>query len=272
MPQAVAEFAPAKINLALRILGRRADGFHELDSIVAFADVGDRLTLERAERFEIAASGSFARDLPPPTDNIVYRAWKAVAADVRGLPPVRVHIEKNLPVSSGIGGGSANAAAMLRGLIKIFDLDMAAPGLERIALALGADVPVCLRSESCHMRGIGDRITPIGGLGPFHAVLVNPGAAVSTAAVFAKLGLMKGESFGRPSAAGEDWQNDLTSPAIAVQPAIAEVIAAMPGARMSGSGATCFAIFESRGEAVEFAADLKKRHAAWWIRDTTIGG
>jgi 4-diphosphocytidyl-2-C-methyl-D-erythritol kinase len=156
--------------------------------------------------------------------------------------------------------------------MKLFGLKMPGADLERMALSLGADVPVCLTGQTCRMQGVGERITPIAGFKPLHAVLVNPGATVATAEVFGKLGLAKGERFGAPIADRPSWHNDLTAPAIKVQPVISEVIEAVPGARMSGSGATCFAIVESRRKAAEVAKDLQKRRPTWWIRETTIGG
>ncbi len=245
-------FAPAKINLALHVLGRRSDGYHDLDSIVAFADVGDVLTFEPARHFEILASGPFAADLPVQSDNIISRAWTAAAeiAAARGktLPPVRVELRKNLPVASGIGGGSANAAAALRGFLRLVDIADTGADVLEACLALGADVPVCLFGQACRMRGIGERLTPLAGFAPVSAVLVNPLVAVSTPDVFKSLGLARGQSY-RDAIADErdpvDWRNDLAAPAVALAPVIGEVLArlsATPGiyrALMSGSGATC---------------------------------
>ena len=302
----ITEFAPAKINLALHVLGRRADGLHELDSIVAFADVGDRLTFEPAEQFGIVGEGPFAGKLPPPTDNIVHRAFRALAefAKAQGaeIAPVRILLEKNLPVSSGIGGGSANAAATLRVLVKMNRLSIAADDLNRIALALGADVPVCLLGKAARMRGVGDRLVPLEDFTPLPAVLVNPMIEVSTAAVFQKLGLNNGENNATPISpsplrggwreapgggllvsAGATptrdyatWRNDLTAPAIAVAPVIAEVLAALqaqPGlrfARMSGSGATCFGIFENVAMARDAANRVARANPLWWVKQVLL--
>jgi len=255
-PFAVA--ARAKINLALHVLGRRADGYHQLDSIVAFADAGDRLEFAPADRFSLTASGPFADALPLAAENIVAKAWQAAVAIAgrRGKPvaPAAVHLTKNLPVASGIGGGSANAAAAMRGALKIAGIDGLDDEILAAGLALGADVPVCLVGKACRMQGIGERITPLEGFRPIHAVLVNPGIAVSTAEVFRQLGLEPGQRYGTPIADTADpsgWRNDLAAPAIALSPVIGDVIAALgrvPGvtrAFMSGSGATCVGVLDS---------------------------
>lgn len=273
-PFAVA--ARAKINLALHVLGRRADGYHELDSIVAFADFGDELEFAPAERFSLAASGPFAGALPPESDNIIAWAWQAAAeiAERRGRPvaPAAVHLTKNLPVASGIGGGSANAAAAMRGALKIAGIDALDDEIMAAGLALGADVPVCLVGQSCRMQGVGEHLTPLEGFEPIRAVLVNPGVAVSTAQVFRQLGLEPGQRHGSPIADVSDpssWHNDLAAPAIALAPAIGEVIGWLqrqPGvtrAIMSGSGATCVGLSDVPGPASQSA-----RH--WWCVSTVL--
>lgn len=269
-------FAPAKVNLALHVLGRRDDGYHDLDSIVAFADAGDRLTFTPADGFAITASGPFAAALPPGGDNIIAKSWAAAQAIAEGrgraLPPVAVHLEKNLPVASGIGGGSANAAAALKGFLQLaglaVDAEVVAAGLR-----IGADVPVCLAGVACRMQGVGERITPLGDFAPRHAILVNPLVAVSTPAVFKGLALAKGQPFGTPIADTRDpasWRNDLAAPAIALAPVIGDVLtrlAATPGvtrAFMSGSGATCVALLEN----AHVTADLD---SAWWSARTVLG-
>jgi 4-diphosphocytidyl-2-C-methyl-D-erythritol kinase len=274
--QSVSLFAPAKVNLALHVLGRRPDGYHDLDSIVAFASVGDRLTLAPAPGFAITASGPFAAALPPGEDNIIARAWAAalqIAAHHRkALPPVAVHLEKNLPVASGIGGGSANAAAALKGFLHLAGIAPDAPDVAAAGLRLGADVPVCLAGHACRMQGVGERIAPLAEFAPMAALLVNPLVEVSTPAVFAGLGLGKGQSFGTAIADARDpthWRNDLAAPAIALAPVIGEVLArlsATPGvirAFMSGSGATCVALLAD--DAV--SPDLDPR---WWSARTVL--
>ena len=272
------EFAPAKINLALHVLGRRADGYHELDSIVAFADVGDRLSFAKAERFNISASGPFAGALPDPAENIITRAYGALAGLIGGLPPVQITLEKNLPVAAGIGGGSANAAAALRGLIRLFELTP--PDLSATARGIGADVPVCLASSACRMRGIGERIEPLADFQPVHALLANPLAPVATVEVFRRLGLTAGAAHHESI---EDvanltaCRNDLIAPAISVQPLIAEVLAklaALPGAgitRMSGSGATCFAVFANAAAAQAAEVQLRAQQPSWWVKAAVLG-
>lgn len=268
-------FAPAKVNLALHVLGRREDGYHDLDSIVAFADVGDRLSFAPADEFAITVSGPFAAALPQAGDNIIAKAWAAALAIAqargRALPPVSVHLEKNLPVASGIGGGSANAAAALRGFMRMADLhldeEVVAAGLR-----IGADVPVCLSGSACRMQGVGERITPIAAFAPLPAILVNPLVEVSTPAVFKGLSLEKGQAFGTAIADPRDparWRNDLAPPAIALAPVIGEVLnrlAATPGvtrAFMSGSGATCVALLKDK----HVTADLDPN---WWAARTVL--
>ncbi len=158
MTDLITEFAPAKVNLALHILGRRTDGYHELDSVVAFADVGDVLVLQPAERTELTLAGPFAADVPTTADNLVLKAHAALAKHL-ALPSVAFHLTKNLPVASGIGGGSADAAAALRGLLKLSGNKPDDDVLNRIALTLGADVPVCLQGSACRMQGVGETIT-----------------------------------------------------------------------------------------------------------------
>lgn len=268
--------APAKINLALHVLGRREDGYHDLDSIVAFADVGDTLTFSPTDTFTITASGPFASALPASAENIIAKAYAKVLqiAATRGkfLPPVAVHLVKNLPVASGIGGGSANAAAAMRGFLKRAGITALDDEIMAAALSLGADVPVCLQGEPCRMQGVGERITPLSNFQPRHAILVNPRVEVSTPAVFRQLGLEKGQSFGTPIIDERDasaWRNDLAKPAIALAPVIGEVIARLeklPGvtrAFMSGSGATCVALHD--GERRDLQLDPK-----WWSARTIL--
>ena len=271
-------FAPAKVNLALHVLGRRADGYPDLDSIVAFADVGDRLTFAPAVAFSITADGPFASALPAAEDNIITRAWPAASAIAarRGLelPPATVHLTKNLPVASGIGGGSANAAAAMRGFLRIAGIETLDEEIMAAALKLGADVPVCLIGKACRMRGAGERIAPLKDFAALHAILVNPLVAVSTPAVFRELGLEKGESFNAPITDQSDpscWRNDLAAPAMALAPVIGEVIAtlkSLPGVEkviMSGSGATCVALGNGR------LRDVALRNG-WWSASTILTG
>ncbi len=271
-------FAPAKVNLALHVLGRRDDGYHDLDSLVAFADVGDWLSFSPAAQFAITAEGPFAHALPEASSNIIARAWEAVTAIAAGrglmLPPVAVHLTKNLPVASGIGGGSANAAAAIKGFLTLAGLAEDDPEIMAAALAIGADVPVCLTGRACRMRGVGEVITPLDGFAPRHALLVNPLVEVSTPKVFGGLGLSRGQRFGAAIADEAEpagWRNDLAPPAIHLAPVIGKVLARLqsaPGVTrvfMSGSGATCVALTEAKAEPHRF--DLEP---GWWRASATL--
>lgn len=279
----VSEQAHAKINLALHVTGRRADGYHELDSIVAFADVADVLTIAPADSVSLDITGPFAGDLPRDGTNSVLSAWRVLDSFLRqqgvGLAPAKFSLEKNLPVASGIGGGSADAAAALRGLIRLFEISISQQGLGELALQLGADVPVCLLQQSSRMRGIGEIIEPIEIDRLEGIVLVNPLVPASTPKVFEALNLERGQSFG--AAIGnlydiESWRNDLTAPAITLVPEIAEVIGNLiflpdiACSRMSGSGATCFGLFASL-EKAQIAADaIAEKNPHWWVVATTL--
>ena len=270
-------FAAAKVNLALHVLGRRPDGYHDLDSIVAFADVGDWLSFTPAAEFTVTADGPFAAALPDPSGNIIATAWdtaRSIAASRgRELQPAAVHLTKNLPVASGIGGGSANAAAALKGFLKLAGITELDDAVMAAGLAIGADVPVCLQGRACRMQGVGERITPLAHFAPLRAILVNPLVEVSTPAVFKRLGLEKGQRSGEGISHEVDpssWRNDLALPAIALAPVIGEVLerlAATPGvvrAFMSGSGATCVALC---GEGTA-EPDLDPN---WWSVRTVLG-
>lgn len=268
--------APAKINLALHVLGRRSDGYHDLDSIVAFADRGDVLSFRPAQSFDITPTGPFGGNLPPLADNIISRAW-TIAGEIaarrrRILPPVTVQLEKNLPVASGIGGGSANAAAALRGFLRLAGIDDLDDEIMAAGLGIGADVPVCLAGVACRMRGVGEHLTPLAGFGPLQAILVNPLVAVSTPDVFRSLGLSKGQGFGSAIADERNpaqWRNDLAPPAIVLAPVIGEILERLRSttgvlrAFMSGSGATCVAICETP----DVTPHLDPR---WWMMRTVL--
>lgn len=279
----VSEQAHAKINLALHVTGRRADGYHELDSIVAFAAVADVLTIAPADSISLNITGPFAGDLPRDGTNSVLSAWRLLDDFSRqqgaALAPVKFSLEKNLPVASGIGGGSADAAAALRGLIRLFDISISEQDLGELALQLGADVPVCLLQQSSRMTGIGEIIEPIEIDHPEGIVLVNPRIPASTPKVFESLNLQRGQSFG--AAIGnvydiESWRNDLTAPAVTLVPEIADVIGSLnfqpdiACSRMSGSGATCFGLFASLERAQIAAAVIAEKHPNWWVAATTL--
>jgi len=279
------EQAPAKINLTLRVLGRRADGYHELESLVAFADFADTLGLQPDEATALDISGPFAGPSGPVSDNLVLKAVAALRQQLPGLTAGRFRLEKNIPVAAGIGGGSADAAAALRLLARANRIALDDSRLSAAALRVGADVPVCLDPRPRIMRGIGDRLSAALDLPLLPAVLVNPGVPLATRDVFAKFAGVQAnteiaEVPRQPDALIEFFGahgNDLTPGAIACLPVIADVLMALralPGvrlARMSGSGPTCFALFASPGEASAAAQRLKAERTDWWVHCTTIG-
>jgi 4-diphosphocytidyl-2-C-methyl-D-erythritol kinase len=276
----VAAFAPAKINLYLHIVGRRADGYHLLDSLIAFADIGDQIVAAPADTLSLTVSGSEAGALAGlGDDNLVLRAARAFAAHHGIAAGAALHLTKNLPVASGIGGGSSDAAATLRALAALWrrPLDDAAT---RIAASLGADIPACLDGRPVWVSGIGERLDPLPGLPPLGIVLANPRRELPTAAVFgARQGEFTTDRFVRTTprhAVGlfgllRQCRNDLTEAAQSLMPEIGGMLdrlAALPGAylaRMSGSGATCLALFADRGTADHAAAALVAAQPGWWV-------
>lgn len=272
--RSIEEVARAKVNLALHVLGRRSDGYHLLDSIVAFADLCDRLTFTEAAENSLIVSGPHAEGLRG-AGNLILKAQEAMALSFgRLIPALEVRLEKNIPLASGLGGGSADAAATLRALCRLAHLDPSSRAVKNIALSLGADVPVCLSSKPSRVRGIGELVEPMPDLPPFSVVLANAALAVSTAEVFAALGLEQGETGYPPLVfpfAFDTSRNDLTPPAVKRLPVIASVLDALKAmadvrfVRMSGSGGTCFAVFETMTEARAAAAELAARHPDWWI-------
>ncbi len=275
MLRTITEPAYAKINLALHVLGRRADGYHELDSIVAFAKIGDVVELEMAAETTFTVSGPFAIEVPTDRKNIAVQAYDALSKLYEKhnlvLPTVKIHLVKNLPVASGIGGGSADAAAVLRGLLKLFPANIPEAEIARCALGLGADVPVCLGQKTCRMQGVGERISYPELKLPEAIVLVNPNLSLSTPDVFRALGLAIGQNH-RDALDFKNslvWRNDLTDAAIACRPEIADVLAALSPAkvaRMSGSGATCFGLVETLSAAETLAKSIAKAQPNWWVK------
>lgn len=265
---------PAKLNLYLHVTGKRADGYHLLDSVAVFPDVGDRLSLTASDSLSLTITGPFAAGLGGGPDNLIIRAAHALADAAGVTPKGALALTKNLPVASGIGGGSTDAAAALRLLARHWGVSADLPA---IAAALGADIPVCLGRKAARMGGIGDVLGAAPLLPDFGLVLVNPGIAVATEAVFkARVG-----DFSPAAALPDAWpdaaamardlknlSNDLEPPAIALAPVIGEVLAVLgdlPGARlarMSGSGATCFAIFDSAAAAIVAVRHLAR--PGWW--------
>ena len=270
------EFAPAKVNLHLHVLGRRRDGYHLLDSLVVFAGVGDRLSVSATDRLSLSVTGRFAAGLAGEDDNLVLRAARVLAERAGVRAAASLVLEKNLPVASGIGGGSADAAAALRLLCRFWRLDR---GLaDRVALGLGADVPACLAGAPALMSGIGEGLAAVTALPDVGIVLVNPGVAVATPVVFRTLEGAFSEAARFPRRGWDDvgglvdslldCRNDLEEPAIRLAPGIGEALRAVgqaPGcmlARMSGSGATCFGLFASAVAARAAAATIGRD--GWW--------
>ena len=272
----IVEAAPAKLNLSLQVVGRRADGYHLLDGLVAFADIGDVVAAEAADATSLAIEGPFAAGLSAGPDNLVLRAGAALEADTS---TAALRLVKNLPVASGIGGGSADAAAALRALQRLWRLDLSPSQLHAIAARLGADVPMCLASQPCWIAGVGDILDPLPELPEAGLILANPGIPLATPLVFQRRsgGFSAPKRFEIPPTAAALAQslattdNDLTDAAEACVPTIAALrrqLAALPGAllsRMSGSGATCFALFGTRAAAEAALAPLKATiPAGWW--------
>jgi 4-diphosphocytidyl-2-C-methyl-D-erythritol kinase len=289
VPSGRAEEAPAKVNLTLRIVGRRPDGYHDIESLVVFASVGDALTLAVGPRLALTVRGPTAGSSGEVADNLVLKAARALAERVEGLRSGRFVLSKRLPVAAGLGGGSADAAAALRLLARKNRLALADPRLHEAARATGADVPVCVDPRPRLMSGIGDVLSAPLELPRLASVLVNPRVAVPTKDVFGRLGAPRvvraaSVSEDRPPAdrAGllsylSTRPNDLEAPAMALQPVVADVLAALRRlkgcrlARMSGSGATSFALFDSAKAAAAAARTLRARHPTWWVRPAMLG-
>ena len=286
---ALIEDARAKVNLTLRVVGRRVDGYHELESVVAFADCADRLSLTPGSKLTLTTTGPLAQDCGEAADNLVLKAARLLGDRVPDLKAGDFTLDKVLPVAAGIGGGSADAAAALRLLARLNGLAPDDIRLIDVALLTGADVPVCLASRASDMTGVGEALLPLS-LPKMPSVLVNPRVAVATKDVFGALGLRNGEllvgatdvmsasAWPEQGASLEEWvevlaanSNDLEAPAMRIQPAISEALATLSAtdgawlARMSGSGATCFAIYENTAEAARAAQKISRDHPGWWV-------
>ncbi|GBD43804.1 4-diphosphocytidyl-2-C-methyl-D-erythritol kinase [bacterium HR40] len=277
----IRERAPAKINLDLFVTGRRADGFHELDSLVVFGLVADELWLEPAADFSLSVEGPFAAAVPRGESNLVLQAAREFARTFRPPTAARLRLVKNIPVAAGLGGGSADAAACLRALVRLAGLDPELPVLLDLAAGLGADVPVCVFANTARMRGIGERLDPVRGLPPLPLVLVNPAIALETARVFRALAGRFGTASRPPLPAAPSlvgfasWlargRNDLEAPARELAPVVGDVLEALRGeegclvARMSGSGSSCYGLFSSEAAAQRAAARLAAGHPEWWV-------
>lgn len=273
-PRPVTERAPAKVNLTLHVTGRRGDGYHLLDSLVAFADIGDRLTVTLDPVPSLRVTGPRAAGVPEGPENLVLRAAALIGV------PAAITLEKRLPAAAGIGGGSSDAAATLRALSRLGGRSVPE------ALALGADVPVCLVARAARMRGIGEEVTPVADLPALDAVLVNPGVPVATPAVFARLARRDNPAMPDPLPSWPDaaafirWlatqRNDLEAPAAALCPEIGAVLGRLRTsdgcqlARMSGSGATCVGLYPDRVTAKAAAARIAAEHPGWWVAATRL--
>ena len=270
----ITEFAAAKVNLTLHVTGQRDDGYHLLDSLVVFCGIGDFVSVQASPALTLAITGPQAHVLAVQDDNLVLRAARALVAN-RGAA---LTLDKHLPLASGIGGGSADAAATLRALARLWALPL--PDAATV-LALGADVPVCLAGVPARMRGIGDRVDAVSGLPDAHIVLVNPGVAVPTPAVFQALATKQNPPMPHALPSWTDaadlatWlateRNDLEAPALVQAPVIHTVLATLRAqkgtliARMSGSGATCFGLFSSPALAKQAAAAISATQPQWWV-------
>jgi len=272
--------APAKVNLYLHVLGRRADGFHLLDSLVVFAGIGDEVSCEPAADLTLRVEGRFAAALGHTTDNLVLRAARLLQAATGSGKGAALVLRKNLPVAAGLGGGSADAAAALGALSRLWGVELGEERLARLGLEMGADVPVCLAGRPCFVGGIGDALEPAPALPAAHLVLANPGVALATATVFAaRAGAYSEPARWREPPADaaalarliERRRNDLAQAARRFVPGIDAVLAALaaaPGclvARMSGSGATCFGLFASPVAAAAAAQAMAEAAPDWWV-------
>ena len=286
--------ARAKVNLTLRVAGRRFDGYHDLESVVAFADCADRLSLLPGPELQLQTTGPLAKACGDIADNLVLKAARLLGERVPGLKVGAFTLDKVLPVAAGIGGGSADAAAALRLLARANGLAAGDAHLAEVARLTGADVPVCVASRACVMTGVGESLLPLA-LPKLACVLVNPRVAVPTKNVFEALGLRNGELlvgvtdviravvWPEDGATADDWieafasgTNDLEEPARRIQPVIGEVLSALGEAggarlvRMSGSGATCFAIFDDATAAQAAAREIQLAHPGWWVHAGTL--
>ena len=293
--QALSDEGRAKVNLTLRVNGRRGDGYHDLESVVAFADCADRLTLTPGAGLNLNMSGPLAQACGETSDNLVLKAARLLAERVPGMKAGSFTLEKVLPVAAGIGGGSADAAAALRLLAQLNGLAPDDPRIIEVARLTGADVPVCVASRPCVMTGVGETLQPLA-LPKMPCVMVNPCVPVATKDVFGALGLRSGEllvgatdvllqdrDWPDEGASLEEWiealaasSNDLEAPAMRIQSVIGDVIAALSATngawltRMSGSGATCFAIYENTADAGRAAEKIRADHPGWWVHAGTL--
>lgn len=269
------ELARAKINLCLHVIGQRDDGYHLLDSIVVFANIGDQITVKPSDGFSLKINGPFAHGLSSGDDNLVLQAARVFAKDCKGAA---ITLTKNLPVASGIGGGSADAGATLRAMARM----TGAPLPSDAGLSLGADVPVCLQSIPCRMEGIGDQITPLKCFPNQWAVLVCPTVKIATPDIFGALKAKENTPIGQMRDQEPIGQflrrqrNDLEKPSLAAAKEIGDCLDQINRqgsflTRMSGSGATCFGLFETRQASEKAAQTLADSNPDWWIKPCVLG-
>ncbi len=283
-------FAPAKVNLTLAVGAKAANGYHPLESLVVFADCGDVLDVAPAERLQLQTDGPFGSTLRAQDDNLVLRAARALQRRVRTKAGARIRLHKVLPIAAGLGGGSADAAAALRALNRLWDCGLGSAALEEIAASLGADVPVCVQSRTRLMRGRGEILEEAPPWPVLHAVLVNPGFTLSTASVFARLDAMG--VAGKPGggrvpaahtpeqaiAALKERHNDLTAAACAEAPPVAALLESLQNqalvrlARLCGSGPTCMGITRTAEDAAALAQSLQRAHPSYWVHAVRLGG
>lgn len=272
--------ASAKINLFLHILGKRPNGYHELQSLIFFVDIGDTLSVKVAACNVLTADGEYAGHLPPPEENLILLALEALQKKYPGIPCLQVHLQKKLPIASGIGGGSSDAAAVLRAAIALSPFPVAAESLQGLLLTLGAELPVCYAAQPALVTGIGERITHWPQLPQWGVVLVNPLIPLPTQAVFAAMQPSQfciSQEFSVPQNT-QEWkdlamktQNNMTEAAAGRVPEINEILTALQTipecfmARMSGSGATCFGLCESRESALQVAQKIRAKYPQWWV-------
>ena len=276
------ELAYAKLNLALHVRERGADGYHRIETLFAFAEHGDRLSVARADGLTLAVGGPFAAAVPHGEDNLVLKAARLLRRRFDIVAGAALSLSKMLPVAAGLGGGSADAAAALRLLVRFWSLDASDAALMDIARDLGADVPACLRSRMARGEGRGDRLSAVvdAVLAAAPVLLVNPGVPLSTRDVFEGWDGRDGGALpaGSPIEAVRAGRNDLERPARALAPAIGEVLGVLDTtagarlARMSGSGSTCFALYGSERDRDSALAAIAAAHPGWWCLATRLRG
>lgn len=278
-----AGLAPAKVNLALHVVGQRADGYHQLETLVAFTDFGDRISIAPAVEPSFTTSGRYGHLIPLDDSNLILRARDLLAAGspVEKCGPVAISLEKNLPIASGVGGGSSDAAAAAILLSRLWQLDLDEEELRSLTRQLGADVPMCVAARPLIARGTGEELHPVK-LPRLHLVLVNPGEPLATPAVFKALErkdnppLPPLPDLNTPAeviAWLKTTRNDLEQPSSRLLPSIRTALSELSAegaelSRMSGSGATCFGLFNSASEAEQAAAAIASRHPSWFVVDT----